>query len=382
MTSADPTLLDSSPLLPIVQFVGQTIFIMALIMTGLAACIRLRAIRDAKRHIEDIWTLRFTNPMPQDLVNWPIDRRDHLAVLTIWNRVYDTSSTDHKRSLEQLALKLNFPQIALDHALDPPLETRLLCIITLGRLRVTAAWTLLEQLPRADNPILSFAATRALFAINPDRAIRQYAKYLFRPDWSPTKVAECLQEVEESLLAETFLRWLRQTRSVPHAIRIIRYLGATRCVPALPALRRYLDVPYRHPRILAEGLHTLTYFRCREDHPRFLAATRSDIWQLRVRGAIGLGLVGSPADLPTLKTLLHDPNWWVRYRAAEAITKLTKSDPDAISQLMQDQTDLFAHDALQAFVAATSTDPGPMIKSSHAPSDIPELIIASGTSPS
>lgn len=340
-------------ILPIVQFAAATTFSMSIILIGIIAAIRVQAIRQAQRQLATIWGPRFANPTAPLPLPLPRPRKaDQLAVLSLWNTAYDAASTDHKRQLETLALHLSFHRDALTHLQAPNLDARLLAIMTVGRLRVSEAWSLLEDLPAHPNPILSFAATRALFAIDPDRAVQRYVRFLFRPDWSATKVAECLQEVEETLLAQIFTRWLRQTRSIPQAIRLIRYLGATRCVPALPDLRQYLDAPGRHTRVLAEGLHTLSYFKHREDGPRFRAAATSAHWYLRVRAAIGLGLVGTTEDFPLLTTLLRDPHWWVRYRAAEAITRLRGTSRDTLQTLLAQQTDLYAQNALHAFVVS------------------------------
>jgi HEAT repeat protein len=49
------------------------------------------------------------------------------------------------------------------------------------------------------------------------------------------------------------------------------------------------------------------------DHP---------VWFVRVQAVNALGRMGGPGDVDRLVALLTDPEWWVRFRAAEALLKL------------------------------------------------------------
>jgi hypothetical protein len=55
---------------------------------------------------------------------------------------------------------------------------------------------------------------------------------------------------------------------------------------------------------------------------RIRELTTHKTWFVRALAATAIGRMGSEDDIPTLMILLSDSKWWVRYRAAEAITSL------------------------------------------------------------
>lgn len=341
--------MTSLAFLHLVWTAAQTVFCMSIILVLMTGWLRLVERYRATRRIADFYGPIFANPSAHLLSPPTLHARGALAALALWHEAYETASTNDRRYLEELGHAIGFDAVALRHLHDDRLDTRILCVTTIGRLALVQAWDLIQDLPRHPNARLSFAAIRSLFALDANRAVTYYVIQLLRTDWSPTKVAECLQEVDETRLATVFVRLLRLTRSNIQAIQLLRYLGATRCVPALDGIRHYLDSAPRHPRVLAEGLHALSYFRSVEDLPRYRHALTATHWYLRVRGAIGLGHVGTVDDLSLLTPLLGDSSWWVRYRAAEAITRLRGVSTQALQSLMITERDPFGRNALKAF---------------------------------
>jgi len=61
--------------------------------------------------------------------------------------------------------------------------------------------------------------------------------------------------------------------------------------------------------------------------------------------------LGNSDDVNDLLPLLTDQQWWVRYRAAQAIGELLRRDKDKIASLSQAQTDRYATDMLAQVVA-------------------------------
>jgi uncharacterized protein (DUF2336 family) len=56
-------------------------------------------------------------------------------------------------------------------------------------------------------------------------------------------------------------------------------------------------------------------------------------------------------DLPALEPLLADAQWWVRYRAAQALVASPYLGPNAIRRIAGRQEDPFACDILQQALA-------------------------------
>jgi hypothetical protein len=63
--------------------------------------------------------------------------------------------------------------------------------------------------------------------------------------------------------------------------------------------------------------------------------------------------VGEPCDRERLVQMLRDAEWWVRYRAAQALATRPFATPDEIVTMAAHLGDRFAHDiAVQALAEA------------------------------
>jgi HEAT repeat protein len=64
-----------------------------------------------------------------------------------------------------------------------------------------------------------------------------------------------------------------------------------------------------------------------------------------------LGRAGNHEDLKALEPLLCDREWWVRYRAAQAMVASPFLGPNALRRIAARQNDRFAQDILQQALA-------------------------------
>ena len=64
-----------------------------------------------------------------------------------------------------------------------------------------------------------------------------------------------------------------------------------------------------------------------------------------------LGRVGEREHLALLQSLLDDPEWWVRYRAAQAIASLPFVGPNQLRAMRRKQNDPYARDILNQAMA-------------------------------
>jgi HEAT repeat protein len=74
-------------------------------------------------------------------------------------------------------------------------------------------------------------------------------------------------------------------------------------------------------------------------------------WQVRVQAVKALGRIGDRSDTARLALLLADREWWVRYRAAQALVELPwmkRADLDALRASLEDR---YAADMLAQVVA-------------------------------
>ena len=74
-------------------------------------------------------------------------------------------------------------------------------------------------------------------------------------------------------------------------------------------------------------------------------------WRVRAAAARALRRIGSSEDFARLCAALGDPNWWVRYRAAQAVCELRGLDATELRALPDRLTDAFAADMLRQALA-------------------------------
>lgn len=67
---------------------------------------------------------------------------------------------------------------------------------------------------------------------------------------------------------------------------------------------------------------------------------------IRIQAAKAIGRLGTTRDIRLLVPLLSDPDWWMRYRAARAIVKLSNQNWDALAKLQSELHDQYAKDII------------------------------------
>jgi hypothetical protein len=72
---------------------------------------------------------------------------------------------------------------------------------------------------------------------------------------------------------------------------------------------------------------------------------------VRVHAVSALGDVGEEKDLELLTHLLSDPQWWVRYRAAQAINHLPFVTAGDMEEIKKHLSDGFAIDMLSQVIS-------------------------------
>jgi HEAT repeat protein len=70
-----------------------------------------------------------------------------------------------------------------------------------------------------------------------------------------------------------------------------------------------------------------------------------------MHAAAALGRLGESSDVEHLQPLLADPQWWVRYRAAQALSRLPGLDHEGMQRIRAAQNDRFACDVLDQVMA-------------------------------
>lgn len=94
-----------------------------------------------------------------------------------------------------------------------------------------------------------------------------------------------------------------------------------------------------------DSARTLGQIRCESAIPQLIASASDPRWEMRAVVATALGAFSEQDNDAALLKLLCDREWWVRYRAAESLTKV--SDTKALMTRVEKTGDKFAAEMMR-----------------------------------
>ncbi len=274
----------------------------------------------------------------------PLARRDRLTFLKLWVRLHQSVRGEASAGLNQVGQALDCGAMA--HALLASGERarKLLGILALGHLRDRREWPSLMREAAGDDPATSVHALWALVQIDPAAAARELTPLLLRrDDWALSQVAKILQDahLHWTPVLVSAIEDLPPER-VPAALRLLEGLRATLPAAVLQGLLKNGSVD-----VLIAVLRMAAV-------PDMLELVRSHLghedWRVRLQAARALGHIGDPSDVARLQGMLSDPQWWVRYRAAQALASLPFLAPADI-QAVCEGADRFGADMMRQVLA-------------------------------
>jgi hypothetical protein len=228
-------------------------------------------------------------------------------------------------------------------------EDRLIAATALGHLGDMQAWDQLLVLLNNPSPLLSMAAARALVMIDSVKASDVVIPLIIlRRDWMPTRLALMLKQADPPF-QQAFLAHLEREalQSPPYLLRLMRLLAVTQLSQPLPFVRKFL-MTSDDPNLVAASLRLVC-------HPSELELVRGRFgdqhWSVQVQITAVLNRIGMPQDTHHLIMLLNSGQWWVRYRAAQALVELPFINRRAVKRLIESRSDVFARDMLLQIIA-------------------------------
>lgn len=276
-----------------------------------------------------------------------LPRRERQALMLLWNQMQDGLRGRAHDGLNQLAESLGLHALALRFAARRRGGLRLLGLRTLGHLGNVSDWGRLVVLLDEPRSVLSLAAARALLRINAQRAAPLVLdQFLGRGDWPVPRVGTLLREAGADAIGFALAERLldsppgQQVRLLPLA-RVTEAPGRGSVIEALLTVAT-------EPAVLAA---TLQQVQGPASLARVRALCRHADWQVRSQAALALGRQGAAADRKGLVAMLSDREWWVRYRAAQALLGLPGVDSVAAAALRVALTDRFARDMFEQALA-------------------------------
>ena len=286
---------------------------------------------------------------PDELPRLSDSERPHF--IKLWVHLQASLRGEASLALNAVARRLGVAIDARAMLARGPRTDRLLATLLLGHLRDRKSWDTLRDMTNSPDVTLSLSALWALVRIDPPAAAA-YLTPLFieRDDWAMSHVAGILKEASApvaGVLAD-LLPALPPER-LPRALRIAE------------ALRIVLPDDLLSGALAAADIELVTAALRIVDTPGLLLQVRELLahpdWQVRVLAAKALGRIGDRSDVDRLVALLADREWWVRYRAAQAVVELPWLGTAELDALQAALTDRFAADIL-AQVIAEHRSPG------------------------
>lgn len=276
---------------------------------------------------------------------------ERLHFIKLWVHLHSSLRGDAGAALNQIARRLGLDAGARTMLGRRARTERLLAALMLGHLGDREAWPQLLRLAGLDDPTLSLTALWALVRIDP-QAAAEYLTPLFieRDDWAMSHVAGILQQAGTPVAA--VLAGMLPRLSPDRLPRALRIAEALRVELPAEALRAALD---------NQAVAVVTAALRIVNTPLLQAQVRERLahadWQVRVQAAKALGRIGDRSDVERLVALLADREWWVRYRAAQALVELPWMQRADLEALRASLDDRFAADMLAQVTAELDAGP-------------------------
>jgi HEAT repeat protein len=276
-----------------------------------------------------------------------LDQRFVLDFINEWNTLYEKLGGASHDNLIELAKKTKINQAAATMLTAPNIKSQLIGIITLGNMRSEGAWPFLVNMAKNSETTLSMAAYRALSQIDVNKALVDLLPQLIsRTDWPPSMVAKILKDVKNPKVCRLLedVSYKAKDNELPN---IIRYINVLKCPNSTKLFRQILD---RHvdDQMISLCLHELNDPSAIDLVYRYIDYPR---WHVRVNVAHALGKIGGKEDVEHLIKLLSDRQWWVRYRAAEALVNLPFINSDEIRNIKNTLEDEKARQIMEQAMA-------------------------------
>lgn len=271
-------------------------------------------------------------------------RRDYHRFIGLWLELQESLADEAHERLNHVARRLNAHRIAQRCLQRNKMQQRLAAIIFLGHLKDRASWPTLEILMRDANPIVSVLAARSLMQTNPAKAAPLVlAELLRRSDWPVERLGLVFRHTLTPDLANAHLAPLLDDCDDETAIRLLPYVRSMQH-EARDALLFALLRRSRSDRLTSRVLRQVENAECLELVRQYTSYSR---WHVRMQAVAALGRIGSrELDVAILTERLGDEQWWVRYRAAQALVRLLGHAPEELLKLREQHADPYARQML------------------------------------
>jgi HEAT repeat protein len=317
---------------------------------GLRAAHRLRK-RRLRRLRQQWWPIfaeavsseRFAN----NVVLPSIRFGEKLVLLREWSRFRSLVQGQATISLNVLVERLKLLPLARRHMKRRSVDNKLLAMQVIGQMKDRASWDDIDAAIDSPNIALSVTAATALVDIDADRAIPRIVPLIGTiARWPRTQIGRILNRAGPDIVSSRLCREIAEA-SGEEAVRLLQFVESAYPGDVNAVVEQLLQTR-DDPAVLSAALKAARGRICPD---RLTELAHHKVWYVRMQAASLLGRAGNHEDLKALEPLLCDREWWVRYRAAQAMVASPFLGPNALRRIAARQNDRFAQDILQQALA-------------------------------
>jgi HEAT repeats len=284
----------------------------------------------------------------------PLSKDDQWRLLKLWIRMQMMLEGAARDRLRVLGQELNLHAVALHYFHSHRRPEQLLSLMCLGFLKDNSVWHEIEQMLHDKSRSISMHAAWALLALDGEKAAAHALEVLM--DRSEGDL------VQASSLFKPFAGLLHQAwhQEFIHLNHLQSQEGRSQSLVRLLRIAIALEMPIDDQLLLPllstdtdieELLAALKLVNTTTSISVICEQASNPNWQVRTQVASALGRLGSIHELPVLEKLITDSQWWVRYRAAQAIIHSQWLTDQELLVRAANWTDRFAKDMIQQVIA-------------------------------
>ena len=341
---------SSDPIVNLAFWTGIAVIFIIIFMVLYVIFLRYMLIREERRRklFLDVWRpilIRSLESIPDVLP--PVKKKDWPVLFNLWNHFHESLRGSAKDNLNEIARKAGMLPVAGSLLKKRKVKSRLAAITTLGLLRDKTVWEEIKNSSVDEHPSVSLAAMRALIRIDEERAMPFIIPLISaRTDWPPARVANILHEASPHVICVALADAILHSPE-PHIPLLIRYFETIACDSSTVVLRQAIE-KFPNAAVISACLHAFK-------SPDALDIVRKNLthaaWHVRVQAVRALGRMGLVYDKYILINMLCDQQWWVRYRAAQALSSLPFISTVDLEKIRDEQADRYAKDILIQVIA-------------------------------
>ena len=336
-------------------WIGAVSIVLTLLLFVQVLWMRVTLISSEKNRdrFQKVWQPVFVRRISGENIKLPpLSPSDEIDFLHLWAHYHETLRGDIKSTLNKMLIDSKLDQSLISMLKKNSLDEQLISATCLGFLKSKSAWDDLNQLLNDASPVLTITIARSLVMIDPERARDKIIDLIINHrDWSATKLAVILKESDPIFLDAFFQHVTRDVDEMqPYLPRLLRLVDAIHPNYPLPFVRKLLSST-DNPELVSAGLRLV-------NDPSEMDLVRQRVhdthWSVQVQVAAILGRLGTREDIPALLSLLDSREWWVRYRAGQALAKLPFLSRQNLEDIIANLKDNYARDILRQAIAEKS----------------------------